>query len=239
MANVEEKIQQHTDETVLNVTGELMQDQQMMGQHAAGQDTCAGDNCEKCKNIDAAIAEFERENRKEILTTALAPATTAKLKEAYDLLLALQQEVIQKQAQSIEKNKQIKVRVQLLTETGKVQIDQDEFSRSEASVMRYAEVLNQIILEVERERSFVEQLLSKEAGSPVKVWKKDSDNFEEFVLARVKFIKQYIKTVKKNVSVSFSRYCFGFNAQDQRISYIESLLRNAQLMQAQNKPANQ
>jgi len=236
MLNVEEQTKQQEDIIAGAIEAEVVDNayQDALEHHSDCQDNA----CEKCKEINTAVANFERENRKEIIVTALPDQTREKLKEVLDALNALQQEVMFKQAQAIEKNQQIKTRVKVLVESGKVQIDQEEFTRSEASVVRYAEVLYKIIFEVERERGFVDMLLSKEPGTTFQAWKRDSDNFEEYVKGRIKLIKQYVKTVKKNVSVSFSRYCFGFDAQEQRIGYIESLVRNAQHKQPQEKQIN-
>jgi hypothetical protein len=224
-----------------NVQAELVGDgeHESLVQHVAGNTPCAGEGCQNCADISNKVAAFEQENRKEIIITVISDQTRNKLIEVLDALGQLQQEVILKQMQAVEKNKQIKARVQVLMESGKVQIDQEEFNRSEVSVLRYAEVLNQIIVEVEQERVFAHKLLSQEPGSVIQGWKRDPDDFEPYAQARVKFIKQYIKTVKKNLFISFSRYCFGFDAQEQRIGYIESLVRNANMAQAKEKQVAQ
>jgi len=200
--------------------------------HTGNNSACTGEGCQNCSDISAKMAAYEQENKKEITATALPEHVRVKLEEVLTTLRELGQEVILKQVQAIEKNKHIKARVQILMDSGKVQIDQEEFNRSEVSVLRYAEVLNQIIAEVEQEGMFISKLLRQEPGAIMHVWKQDADSFEAYVQARIKFVKQYIKTVKKNLFISFSRYCFGFDAQEQRIGYIESLVRNAVLSEA-------
>src|SRR5579872_3851646 len=149
-----------------NVQAELVGDgeHESLVQHVAGNTPCAGEGCQNCADISSKVAAFEQENRKEIIITVISDQTRNKLIEVLDALGQLQQEVILKQMQAVDKNKQIKARVQVLMESGKVQIDQEEFNRSEVSVLRYADVLNQIIVEVEQERVFAHKLLSQEPG---------------------------------------------------------------------------
>ena len=145
-----------------------------------------------------------------------------------EILLSLSQlgdEVLLKRDEAVKQSQDIKAKVGLLVESGKVHINQDEYHKSEESVIQYAGLLENIVNEITGEIAFFGLFATNSAPKHVVVWNEDPDNFLEFIKVKVRFIKKYVKSIRKDLNISFSRYNFGFQAQIKRILQVEAYIR--------------
>jgi len=81
-------------------------------------------------------------------------------------------------------------------------------------------------LEVADDSAFYTSLLSQKPPENVFVLKFESDDFGVYLDKRLWTVKRYVKSAKRDLSVSFSRYCYGFDSQINHLSYIEQAIKN-------------
>lgn len=181
---------------------------------------------EKKAEREAFLARLEQEGKKLLtMESALAEPLRVKIIEALTALHGLHEEVIEKKNLALEKSELIKTKVNELIKAGTVKVDQEEYERSEQSIAQYTASLDMLIQEIEHEASQLLYFLSDDANSKVIVEKSDSDNVLELIEKKIKFVKKYVKDITRDLNVSFSRYCFGFDNQLKKILYIQSYLK--------------
>ena len=139
---------------------------------------------------------------------------------------SLKNEVLKKKVLAREKSLLIKSKVDYLLESGKVNVDKTEYEKSEVSVEKYTELLTHIVGEIDHETAYFQQFIAEEQPQNIVVPKDFEGDFQVFFKKKVKHARKYAKNIRKDLNVSYSRYCFGFDAQLRRISFIESYLRS-------------
>ncbi len=159
--------------------------------------------------------------KKKIVCTKLSDELTHRFNDAAALLIALDTEVIEKQHQALEKNNYIKEIVQQLMHDGYIQVNEEEFKRSEESVQKYVDLLNDVRNEIHQEMQRISLMQTAEEGKEFAVWKTAPDEYPLYVEQRIKQLKHYIKSVRRDLNISYSRYCFGFESQMRRIESIQ------------------
>lgn len=170
------------------------------------------------------VAGLAQNNKKVIPVVALGTHQVL-VNEILQSLSHLGDEVLLKRDEAVKQSQAIKAKVGLLVESGKVHINQDEYHKSEESVIQYAGLLENIVNEITGEIAFFGLFVSDKAPRHVVVWNEDPDDFIEFIKAKVRFIKKYVKSIRKDLNISFSRYNFGFQAQIKRILQVEAYIR--------------
>lgn len=159
--------------------------------------------------------------KKKITCTKLTDELTHRFNDAAGLLITLDAEVIEKQHQALEKNDYIKQIVQKLMTDGYIQVNEQEFKRSEESVQKYVDLLNDVRNEINQEMQRIALMQTAEEGKEFAVWKTAPDEYPVYVEQRIKQLKHYIKSVRRDLNISYSRYCFGFESQMRRIESIQ------------------
>ncbi len=143
---------------------------------------------------------------------------------AVQALHDLKNEIAQKKDGALEKRQLIREKVMALCESGKVNVDQSEFDKSDISVHEFVGLLDRMIEEVDADYLFYNDLLSDAPPATMLVFKVEHGTFEEIIKQRIEMIKRYVKTAKRDLAVSYSRYCYGFEAQIRQILYVEQVL---------------
>lgn len=178
---------------------------------------------------DADIAEkIMQEHFKKVSVGTISDVQRARLQYAIDLLITLKDEVLEKKRGALEKKECIKDKISHLKESGKVNIDEEEFRKTETSVAEFVGLLDKMIDEINRDVIFYQSLLSDNPPSHVFAYKDESDDFGDQLENRISSIKKYAKNAKRDLAISYSRYCFGFDAQIRQISYVEVVLQRAE-----------
>lgn len=170
---------------------------------------------------------FVNEYTKLIPVPALTSVASSNIKEAIVALFALHNDIMAKRDSAAEKKAFIKEKIEVLRVSGKVNIDQDEFLRFDTSIQEFISLLETMIGEVTRDIAFYQKFLSDAPQETMRVLKNESDDFEDHIENRLKSIKKYVKTAKRDLSISYSRYCHGFDVQSRYILYIERMLQQA------------
>ena len=171
-------------------------------------------NAELLKELDAV-------RKKILLIEPISQEIKTKFHEVLESLVALKDEILNKQKEALRRNALIKEKVDLLVLSGKVQVNEEEYQNSEISVKQYATLLQNIIGDIEQELSSSSALISDQVPSHLIVFKYESDSFSEYMQEKIKALKKYIKKIHKDLTISDSRYHFGFDAQMKRITYFE------------------
>ncbi len=177
-------------------------------------------------NDEKFLAQLAQSDKKIVAADHLNEGLKNNLVGVVEELKNLHDEVANKKQDVLSRSHSIKERVELLVQAGKVHIDQDEYAKSEVSVVRYADLLDGIGAELQSEINYFSLFLGDNRPKHIIAQKNSSDVFDSVMQEKVKTIKRYLKTIKRDLSVSYSRYCFGFDSQIKRINYIEAMLKN-------------
>ena len=170
------------------------------------------------------VEEFKAANLKKIKTSVMKDGVLSPFKESLEQLVLLKKELIEKKDAANEISLNIKNKINNLSKNSAVQINQKELVGADKSVKEYLDLLQNVANEVETELTKYSMLLPDKSPEEVTVWKTEPDDFEQYIQGLTKIIKKYAKNVRKDIAISFSRYCFGFEEQLKRISYIEAYL---------------
>lgn len=160
----------------------------------------------------------------QINTTPLQGELKLQLARAVESLQDLKQEIERKKGGALEKRQLIREKVTALCDSGKVNVDQSEFDKSDVSVHEFVGLLERMIEEVDADYQFYKLLVSEAPPATMLVFKVEHGTFEEVVAQRIEMIKRYVKTAKRDLAVSYSRYCYGFEAQIRQILFVEQVL---------------
>jgi hypothetical protein len=160
----------------------------------------------------------------QINTTPLQGELKLQLARAVQSLQDLKEEIASKKGGALEKRQLIREKVTALCDSGKVNVDQSEFDKSDVSVHEFVGLLERMIEEVDADYQFYKLLVSEAPPATMLVFKVEHGTFEEVVAQRIEMIKRYVKTAKRDLAVSYSRYCYGFEAQIRQILFVEQVL---------------
>ncbi len=144
--------------------------------------------------------------------------------QAVEQLKRLKSDVAIKKEHTMMLGMKIRDKVRSLVDTGSIKIDEDEFNRSDVSVHQYAKVLDDITAEIDRDINLYESVLQKNNGETFSVIGSQEKDFPAFIVERTRFVKKYVKDVSKDLAISFSRFCFGFQSQMKRVEYVEFIV---------------
>ncbi len=179
------------------------------------------------------LDNLSKANKKIIKVTPLEVVEQRLVEDVLLCLSELKNEVLQKRDEAMRQSKFIKDKVESLVTSGKVQIHQDEYKKSEESVIQYAGLLDNIVHEIESEINYFSLFISEELPGQVVAWATEPDDFAFYIREKVRFIKKYAKSIRKDLNISFSRYNFGFQAQIKRILQVEAYVRYHENVQQQ------
>jgi hypothetical protein len=149
-----------------------------------------------------------------------------KLSFAVQALAELKVEIESKKTGALEKKNFIKDKIASLRDSGKVNIDENEFKKSEGSVEHFVQLLDKMMHEVDNDGAFYVSLLSDKQPETMYAFNFEPDDFQKLITRRIQSIKKYVKDAKRDLSISYSRYCFGFETQIRQITYVEHVLNN-------------
>lgn len=179
------------------------------------------------------LDNLTKTNKKIIKVTPLDLTERRLIEDVLLCLTELKNEVLQKRDESMRQGQFIKDKVESLITSGKVQIHLDEYKKSEESVIQYAGLLDNIVNEIESEINYFCLFISEDLPGQVVAWATEPDDFGTYIKEKVRFIKKYAKSIRKDLNISFSRYNFGFQAQIKRILQVEAYVRYHENLQQQ------
>ncbi len=176
-------------------------------------------------NDDAFLAQLVQSGKKVIEVGTLSEPLKTSFEQVIEKIDSLCADVLNKKEEILSKNSLITKRVDVLLVSEKVQIDQDDYKNSEKSVIQYGVLLDNICAELRDESAWFTLFLSGKSPAHVIVRNDSPSFFDAVAQAKVKGIRGHIKSMNRDLEISFSRYSYGFDEQLKRIAYIESLIK--------------
>lgn len=182
----------------------------------------------KANDVDknaALLEEFMQKNTKDIFTKEIDKDNVFSIKKIIEELQELKGEIEDKRNSFLNQNELIQEKLYKFTKSGKFKFDQDHYQKAQESIIKYEKLLEDIIKEVDIELNFCTSLVSEEPPKSIKVLNSSTDNFEKFLDEKLKSLKRYIKKIKKDLRVSFSKYNFSFDTQLRNLNYVEAYFK--------------
>ena len=117
-----------------------------------------------------------------------------KLIVAVNSLAELKVEIEAKKHGALEKKNFIKEKITTLRDSGKVNIDESEFKKSEGSVEHFVQLLDKMIHEVDNDGAFYVALLSDKKPATMYALNFEPNDFNQLIARRIQSIKNMLKT---------------------------------------------
>ena len=188
------------------------------------------DSAEK-SNVEKKIEEIDPKTQKYLYIKPVAQDFKIRLKKTIDELVSIRLDIFNKKVEIVTKQTLIKEKITLLSESKKVRIDKAEFERSEKSAHSYTQLLDGIINELSGEIAYYNVFISDDAPPiekiPVPI--QAPDKIEDYLELQMNGVKRYLKNVKRDIAISFSRYTFGFDEQLKHLTYVESYIKSKEV----------
>lgn len=174
-----------------------------------------------------AIKDFFEKNTHEIELKSISDDLKSRIQRIFTDLNELNTEVDSVKNKFNEKTAELKDRLVGLAKSGKITIDKEEQEKNDKQLAVYEKFLNGVDQEVKSEISFLNDLLSENPPKTLRVFKGGSDDSNLVLENKIKTIKQYVKKMRKDLRISFSKYDFGLSNQIKNLIYLEAHLRNS------------
>lgn len=189
---------------------------------------CSESCCQHSVKAKSAEESIDSTKEKILPFVEINDELKLRLKESVYSLLLLKEEVDFRTKFILERIAAIKDKANNLAVTYKFKLDGKEHERAEESVNQYAKLLEGISKEVERELVLSYMLLNEGEKKLEKLVAPINGpaSFEEYVSDRIKWTKKFVKDLNKNLSVSYSRYLFGFEDQERQLEVLEANLKH-------------
>lgn len=151
-----------------------------------------------------------------------------RLKKVVEELVTVRLDIFNKKVEIVTKREIIKEKIKFLDESKQVRIDKAEFEKTEKSTQDYIRLLDGIIHELSGEIGYYNVFISDEKPpvDKVVVPLKSPDKIEDYLELQMNGIRRYLKTVKRDITISFSRYTFGFDEQLKHLTFVESYVKS-------------
>lgn len=169
------------------------------------------------------------------------------VEKALVLLADLRLMITEKREQIIKKRAGIDDKIESLPEPMREMLNTGEYARAGESVAQFVELLDKMIDEIDHDVKAYQLLLhhgySSDFLSSAKGMDEDGDDasdgllvrgseaMAEVLLHRITAMKRYAKVAHRDLSISYSRYSFGFDEQLKQLDYLHYLAKSM-------KPAN-
>lgn len=171
--------------------------------------------------------EFLKTITKEVILEPLAPALRASFIAALEEMLDLHKEIAEKMQSATHQNQTIKDRITALAEAKQVTINQDHYSHFDQSITTYVQLLGDIGNEIGREIASLARYADLTEPTTIRLLKTEPiSSGVVFITEKTKWMKRHVKTVRKDLLVSFSRYRFGFESQIKQVEALEHMLQH-------------
>ncbi len=174
------------------------------------------------------VEQLDKEGKQIIPLPFIPQEIKDKLTFSIGELKKLHDDISGKKEIIVATNQKIQVLAHNLAQSKKVTINEQELAMSSKSSEKYIELLDTILNEVKTEVDYYSQFTQEEHPEFIVVWKEEPPHGILFLMSKVKWIKKYIKTIRKDVHISFSRYSFGFDNQIKKLEQTQAFITHAQ-----------
>lgn len=182
------------------------------------------------------IEEFFEKNTKKLKVETVSDDLKAKFRVACKDLEDLKKEMEEKKTLFIEKSGKIKGKVESLKSRGIIKVDEAVTKKSEQDFEKYKQMLDHFVGEVDYELEFCKGIVSDTPPEFIRIAKGAVEDVDFQLNAKVTKLKKYVKTVRKDLRIGFSRYNFEFDEQMRRLEYLEAYVQKVQQIKGGGEP---
>ncbi len=180
------------------------------------------------KKQQEAVKEFFEKNTLEIELKAVSDDLQSRVKKVFLDLNEFKLEVDSVSDKFKEKTDELKSRLVSLAKTGQIKIDKDEQEKNDKQIDAYRNFIEDVDKEVNSEVNFLTDVLSDNPPKTLRVFKGGSDDSNLVLEYKIKSIKKYVKKMRKDLRISFSKYDFSLSNQIKNLIYLEAHIKNMQ-----------
>jgi hypothetical protein len=175
---------------------------------------------------EAELKRFKENITKKIKVSPLPAPTKEMLQQALTLLQSLKDEIVSKQHGTQEKSDGVQTKFLQLKATGKIKFNDKDVEESQQRTQRFVRLLDNMIQEIDRDVLFYTPFITETSESEISALIFEPDDFEQFIMRRIFSIKKYVKNAQHDLTIGYSRYCFGFDRQLQQLEALERYIKN-------------
>ena len=184
------------------------------------------------KNLTESL---KKEDKKLIKVKDLNREEQDKLNYSLKELGILREEIVNKIENIAAQMEIIKKKVETIKQSGKIKINEEDEKKNEEGVKQYMVLLQSILSEVTSQLQYFSNYFSDKKPEKIIVPKNESDDFSEYILGQVKGMNRYIKKVRKNLNVIFSRYQISFKSEISNLEHLQRYLKALELADKKQK----
>lgn len=170
------------------------------------------------------LKEFLEKNTKELSLPDLLPEFKKNISKIIEELEKVKKEVDEKRTSFVEQYQIVENKLEALTKSGGIKLNEEDFKKSQDSFVKYEDSLRRVFAEVSGDIDFYTTLISQNPPKTIKVFKDSTDNANLYLDEKLRSSKRYIKSMLKDVRVSYSRYNVGLQEQIRKLDYLASYL---------------
>lgn len=175
------------------------------------------DGVDKKIKLEELKSEIEKDGKKLIPLSGFNDDLRTRVLFSFNELANLKAETKEKLEKINNISVQLNEKVDALIHSKVVSVDQGAKKAVENDVKKYSLILKRVVSELEMELKSLGTYLGKELPTMIVAFKDEPDDFVAYLKNRLKGTRRYIKTVRKNLNVSFSRFQMDLNYQLQRL----------------------
>ncbi|MFH1644354.1 MAG: hypothetical protein ABIA74_04230 [bacterium] len=183
------------------------------------------DDQKKETSLEELTEQAEKEGKKLINVKELDSETMRRLGYSLTELVKLRNEVIEKIQTLASQKETLDKKVHEVKKTGKIKFNEEDEKKSLEGVQYYMYLLQNILGEISQQLQYFALYYSDKKPEKIIVPKNESDDFGQYISNQVKSIGRYVKNVRKNLNIIFSRYQVNFKSQVNNLDYLQSYLK--------------
>jgi hypothetical protein len=189
----------------------------------------AGESLHENEAIVQSFSEQEdvAEVKIEIVCNPVPVATQQSLAIVLGNLKSLKDEIEQKIAAALTRAQNIESVMEKIMTISPSVIDERKKNALTESVATYTQLLNGIVLEIDVEIADFSPYAHAGHPTVISVPEKNSQIDSSIYLeGSVRFLRSQVKSIRKYLMVSYSRYMYGFELQEKKLIYLVHQLNN-------------
>lgn len=178
-------------------------------------------------DVDKMLKAIYDQGKKIIITEALAPNLTTKQNTLINELLTFKKKIEEEQNTILKENDQVESQLENLKKNNGLRIDLSDKAKTEFSIhlAQYKASIGIILQEIDQQVAYCKHLLSLKPESLLAVDQNAPNDFPGYVSYRIRGTKQFMKNLKKNLTVKHSQFSFRFEQQKKHLEYIEQVVQ--------------
>lgn len=178
---------------------------------------------------------LQKEGKKLIEVKELKQDMQNKLNYSLKELVDLRKEIVDKIENIAAQMEVVKKKIETIKKTGKIKINEEDEKKNEEGVKQYMFLLQNILSEVTSQLQYFATYFSDKKPEKIVVPKNESDDFIQYMSGQVKSMSRYIKNVRKNLNIIFSRYQISFKNEISNLEHLQQYLKALELADKQQK----